>query len=343
MARNPFEDYPDASEMMGRWRQRLTRLSGWTGWLVVLVIIGFWAAGGIYSVGPAEFGLVKRFGEYTRSTNPGLHYHLPAPFESVVIVNARSVRKEEIGFRTVSTPPNPQYREMPAEALMLTGDGNIVWVDTVIQYQVKGPESFAFNVVDATELMRMTTEAILREEVAKRTLDQVLTVERDAIGLEAQDQLQALLDGYGVGIDVVNIKIQDSKPPQQVAAAFDDVNSARQDKETRINEGERYRNDILPRARGDAEQILQAAEAYKAERVAEAEGDVARFNDVLEQYRVGDQSVTINRLYIETLEQVLPNLNVLVLSESAAGEGAFKFLDLSSLMDRRENDGGGNQ
>jgi len=348
VAQNPFEQNPDVA---GRAKVILGRLGGWTGWLIVLIVIGFYAAGGVYTVGPSEVGLVKRFGKHVDTTGPGVHYHWPAPIESVIIVPVTEIQKVEIGFRTISPPPNPQYRGVDAEALMLTGKektrnakgeaitngqitvgNNIVWVECVVQYQIKDPAQFTFNIIDPPALVQMAAESVLREEVAKRTLDEVLTTERDAIAQDVREKLQALLDTYKAGVFVVNVKLQDTLPPKPVAAAFDDVNSARQDRETKIEEANRHRNQVVPEAEGEAQQIINAAEGYQEQKIAAANGEVSRFAQVLKQFESGDRSVTMSRLYIEMMEQVLPNLNVLILPENVGGNGTLKLLDLSTLL-----------
>lgn len=379
MARNPFER-DQQPEIVEQARGLLGKLSGFSAWIIVLVVIGFYAAGGIYQVGPSEVALVKRFGAHVGTAGPGLHYHLPAPIESVVIVPVTEIQKIEIGFRTITPPPNPRYEKREEEALMLTGkkadqnngqfgsdsgtdtstegsdiidtrpvdsDGdritvgnNLVVVECVVQYQVKDAADFVFNIINPRELVQMAAEAVLREEVAKRTLDEVLTTERNAIGQDVQQKLQILLDSYESGIDVVNVKLQDTLPPDPVADAFDDVNSARQDRETTIEQANRHRNQVVPEAEGEAEQIKNAAEGYKQSKIAQANGDVALFKSVLNEFNSGDPSVTMTRLYIEMMEDVLPNLNVLILPDD--DEGTLRLLDLTALL-RNQQTGGNNQ
>jgi len=295
------------------------------GWIAIAIIIAIYLATGIYTIGPSEVGLVKRFGRYVATVDPGLHYHLPGPIESVVAVNVLEVRKEEIGFRTVSSPPNPRYQTVETEALMLTGDGNITHVEIVVQYRVKDAELFAFNLIDPRTIVKQAAEAVLREQVATRTLDATLTEERDVIGADTLNSLQALLDTYGAGIAIDNVQLQDVKPPSEVVSAFDDVNSARQDKEKLINQADEYALDILPRARGQAQEIGNQAEAYKQTRIKGAEGDVARFVEVLAKYELG-QEVTRTRLYIEAMEEILPGMEKTILSADTAG--VLKLLNL---------------
>ena len=311
------------------WQQRVKKMQGGIGWIVIAVIVAIYLLTGIYTIGPSEVGLVKRFGRYVATVDPGLHYHLPTPIESVVAVNVLEIRKEEIGFRTVSPPPSPRYQTVETEALMLTGDGNITHVEMVVQYRVKDAEQFAFNLINPREIVKEAAEAVLREQVATRTLDETLTEERDVIGADTIVALQALLDTYGTGIVVGNVQLQDVKPPSEVVSAFDDVNSARQDKEKLINQAEEYALDILPRARGQAQEIGNQAEAYKQERIKRAEGDVARFLEVLKKYELGEE-VTRTRIYIETMEEILPGMEKIILSREASG--VLKLLDLGEAL-----------
>jgi membrane protease subunit HflK len=179
-------------------------------------------------------------------------------------------------------------------------------------------------------LVKQGAEAVLREQVARRTLDETLTEERDIIAADTMRSLQVLLDSYGAGITVGNVQLQDVKPPREVVSAFDDVNSARQDKEKLINQAERYAMDILPRARGQAQEIANQSEAYKQERIKRAEGDVARFLEVLKKYELGEE-VTRTRMYIETMEEILPGMKKIILSQEA--DGVLKVLDLKNLLE----------
>jgi modulator of FtsH protease HflK len=316
---------PDAHREEGQ--VRLRRMPGSVGWIAIAVILAIYLATGIYTVGPSEEGLVKRFGRYVRTVSPGLHYHMPAPFESVTVINVLEVRKTEIGFRTISPAPSPSYQTVTSEALMLTGDGNITHVEIAVQYRVKDATKYAFNVISPSEIVKQAAEATLREQVATQTLDETLTESRGAIGGNTAVALQALLDFYDTGIAIDNVQLQTVKPPAQVVAAFDDVNSARQDKEKAINEASRYALDLVPRARGQAQQIANQAEAYRQTRIKGAEGDVARFVAVLARYELGED-VTRTRLYIETMEAILPSMDKIILSSQA--DGLLKLLNLDA-------------
>ena len=303
----------------------------WVGWLAIVVIVVIYLLSGIYTVGSSEVGLVKQFGRYVSTAGPGMHYHLPSPIQSVVTVNVLGVRKEEIGFRTVSPAPNPRYQTVEIEALMLTGDGNITHVEMIVQYRVKDAQKFAFNLIDSRAIVKQGAEAVLREQVATKTLDETLTKERDVIATDTMTSLQNLLDTYGAGIVVSNVQLQDVKPPKEVISAFDDVNSARQDKDKLINEADKYSLDILPRARGQAQEIGNQAEAYKQERIKRAEGDTSRFLEVLKKYELGPD-VTRTRMYIETMEAILPGMDKIILPDGE--NGVLKLLDLDQLMQK---------
>jgi len=319
---------PDSQREEGQGQVRLRRLPNWVGWIAIVLIIAIYLASGIYTIGPSEEGLVKRFGQYVRTVAPGLHYHLPSPFESVAVVNVLEMRNSEIGFRTVSPAPNPRYQTIETEALMLTGDGNIAHVEMVVQYRVKDSSLYAFNLIDGASIVKQAAEAILREQVATKSLDETLTEQRDTIGMESKLALQELLDSYGTGILIANVQLQDVKPPKEVISAFDDVNSARQDKEKLINQADRYALDLVPRARGQAQEIGNQAEGYKQSRILGAEGDVARFVEVLAKYELGEE-VTRTRMYIETMEMILPGMDKIILSGQE--DGLLKLLNLDSV------------
>src|SRR6056297_2461958 len=306
-------------------------LSGIGAWIIIILIIGLWAGQGIYTIDEPEVGLVKRFGKHVRTVGPGLHYHVPAPVETVVPVDVKSVRKIEIGYETVSPPPNPQYRSKKDEALMLTGDNNIVHIEFAVQYKIKDAENYIFNVIDGKKILKQMTEAVMREEVAKRKFSDVITVSRGEIAQAVHDDLQKLVNIYNTGMMVENVKLQDANPPEPVTAAFDDVNSAKEDRETYINKAQAYANEVIPEAEGEAAHVVNKAEAYKEEKVASAQGDVSKFKNVLKEYNMGSKKVTRKRLYIETLEDILPNTEKIILPEGDSNSSVLKLLDLNEM------------
>jgi len=307
------------------------RAVGGIAWVVVAVVLAVWLASGAYTVGPSEIALVKRFGKFTNQTGPGFHYHLPRPIGSVTMVDQRSVRTEEIGFRSQKGNVGIQFSSNEEEALMLTGDFNVIKVETVVQYDVKDAETFAFNVENPRSVLREAAQAVIRERVAVRTVDEALTEKREEIAAKIHDELQSLMDRYNTGIRIINVRLQEVTPPTQaVAAAFDDVNSGVQDKERLIFQAKRYTNEELPKARGIAQKIENESESYKRSRILKAEGDVARFLAVLDRYQSGD-SVTRERLYIETMESILPGIRKVILPEKGSGS-TLKVLGLDQMF-----------
>jgi len=307
-------------------------------WLVLGLVVVIWALSGIYIVAPDQRGVVLRFGKVVRETDSGPHYHLPWPIESVLRPSVTAIRKEEIGFRTVEIGPPARYREVEAEALMLTGDENIVKLEFIIQYKVRadatGTSDFLFNVRDPEGTVRAAAEAAMREVVGRNAIDEVLTEGKEEVQAEAQRVLQRILDLYGSGIEVVTLKLQDVGPPDQVSDAFKDVISAQQDKERLINEARGYANDVVPRARGQAAQLLNEAEGYRESKIREATGTAKRFTALQEEYAKA-QEVTRKRLYIETMESVLPGMNKIVMDD-LAGKQTVPYLPLDAVMQRRE-------
>jgi membrane protease subunit HflK len=319
------------------WRPGFLRAGGIVGWLIVAALIGIWLLSGAYTVGPSEIALVKRFGKFVKQTGPGFHFRLPTPIESVVFIDQQSVRTEEIGFRSKSGVPSTEYASREDEALMLTGDFNVIRVETVVQYDVSDAVMFAFRVENARSILREAAQAVIRERVALRKVDEALTEKREEIAAAIHDELQKMMNDYKTGVRIINVRLQEVTPPtQQVAAAFDDVNSAIQDKERLIFEAKRYTNEQMPRATGMAQRIQNEAEGYKQSRILQAEGDVARFLAVLNRYKAGD-TVTRDRLYIETMENVLPGLKKVIVTKE--GAGVLKVLDLDKLMSAKPEGG----
>jgi membrane protease subunit HflK len=297
-------------------------------WIILLGLLAFYLSTGIYQVGPKEVGVVKRFGAYNRQVESGLHYHLPYPIEEVHTPKVTAVRRIELGFRTIDPGPPAQYKQMDDESLMLTGDLAIISANAVVKYKIKDPIQYLFWINKPNSTVRDASEAALREVVGKNKMNDVLTSKKTEIQLEAQDLLQDLLNEYRAGIHVNNFLFQDVEVPGPVQDAYRDVASAKEDKHKKVNEAEAYRNQIIPEARGEAAQIINDAEAYKAERIAEAEGDVARFNQLLKRYQLGEE-VTRTRLYLETMEEILPSINKVIVGKNS--DGLLKMLNIDKL------------
>lgn len=291
--------------------------------LVGLLIVVLYLATGIYIVQPDEQGVIRRFGKFARIDSPGLHYHLPYPFESAVTPSVTQVKRIEIGFRTVRNG----YVDVSEEALMLTGDENIVSAESIVQYRIKNAADYLFNIIEPEQTVKNAAEAALRQVVGSRKIDDALTEGKYEIQEETKLLIQELLDSYQSGIVVIAVQLQDVNPPEEVSAAFKDVASAKEDKSKFINEAEGYYNDVIPDARGQAVEITKKAEGYKIERVRKAEGDVAKFNQILKEYQKGKE-VTKYRLYIETMESILPGMKKFIM-ENSNDESLLKFLPLN--------------
>lgn len=293
-----------------------------------------WALSGFYIIEEGSRGLVLRFGEYQRTTNPGPNYHLPFPIEKVEKVGVERIRTEEIGYSSFGR--GGKERGILEESLMLTGDENIVDVRMDVQWVIKDARDYIFNVRDAggENTVKSAAESAIRDVMGKTAYNTAIAGEgRAQIAKETQNLLQSILDNYHAGVQINSIQMRPIDPPAQVIDAFRDVQSARADKEKEINQAEAYRNDILPRAKGDAEKILQQAEAYKQEVIARAEGESDRFVAIYEKYKTA-QTVTKQRMYLEAMEEILNGMEKVVIDSNAQGSGVLPYLPLSSLQNK---------
>lgn len=284
-----------------------------------------WLLTGVYVVGPDEVGVVRTFGQHTRVTQSGLNYHLPYPIEIVRTPKVTEVKRVEIGFRSMG---NNQFRTIEKESLMLTGDENIVDAELIVQYKIKNAVSYLFNFVEPELTVREAAEASLRTVIGRHKIDQALTAGKFEIQEETKELLQSILDKYETGILVVAVQLQDVSPPKQVIAAFKDVASAKEDKNRMINQAEGYRNDVIPKARGEAQAMIREAEGFKEARIKRAEGDVAKYNAMLVEYKKAKE-VTRKRMYLETMEEILPNIEKYIVPESGGGN-LLNLLNLNS-------------
>ncbi len=297
------------------------------GLLVVIIILG-WFATGLYVVQPGERGIIQRFGQATYTSSPGPHWHLPYPIETVRKVSVEHVRRVEIGFKTIRQVPSAQYRKIPQEALMLTGDKNIVNIEFIVQYKVRDAINYLFNVKNPDDTVKDAAEAAMREIVGRDHIDEVLTTGKFKIQQDAKALLQKIIDKYKAGISIVAVQLQDVTPPQEVAHAFKDVQSAREDREKVINEAEGYRNDIIPKAKGEASNIINKAIAYKESKIKNAEGETSRYLQTLAEYSKA-KNVTRKRLYIETMEEILSKAEKIIIDKSASN-GIVPYLPLGN-------------
>ncbi len=332
---------PDLEELIRRSQERFKNLlPGGRGSgnrllisIAVIVVIFIWLVSGIYRVLPEQQGVVLRFGALDRLTGPGLHYHLPSPIETVLRPEVTRVNRIEIGFRSSNaTGRGTTAREIPDEALMLTGDENIVDIHFVVLWRIDNAADYLFNIRDPEETVTAASESVMREIVGESPIAEITTEGRRAIEQEARVQLQELMNEYGAGILIDEVQLQKADPPPEVIDAFRDVQRAQADRERAQNEAEAFANDIIPRARGEAERFLQEAEAYKQEVVARARGEADRFQSVLTEYEKA-QDVTLKRLYLETMEQVLGGMNKVIIDENN-GSGVVPYLPLPELERR---------
>ena len=282
------------------------------------VLVLLWLASGIYIVQPDEQAVVFRFGRSVSQEEPGLNYHFPRPIERVEIERVSEVKRIEIGFRTISVSPTPRYQKVAAEAMMLTGDENIVDVEMIVQYRIRDIRQYLFNVSEQAKAVHDVSEAALRHVIGQHTIDEALTEGKDQIQVEIQEQVQKVLDVYKVGVRIEQARLQTVSVPEEVDHAFKDVASAREDRERLKNEAEAYSNDIIPRKRGEAEKMLREADAYKIERVKRAQGDADRFLKVLTEYRKA-KDVTETRLFLETMEKILPGMEKYIVDSDGKG------------------------
>ena len=290
---------------------------------VIALLVIIWAATGVYTVSPGENAALRLFGAVQGApvSEEGLHWWWPTPVGNKDVVLVTETRRMELGFRSNEAAVNTPFLD---EALMISGDLNIVDVQMVVQYRISNLNNFLFKVDDPGEpprgipegrpdgrTLKDGAEAALRLVVGQRSIDDVLVRGRELVETDTRQRLQAILDEYEAGIEVISVQLQDVKAPEEVRDAFDDVLRGRQERETRINQALAYEADVIPRARGDAERIIEAAEAFKRARIETANGEAQRFESVLNEYQSSPE-VTRQRLYLEALENVFPGVTKII-------------------------------
>ncbi len=274
----------------------------------VLAVVLLW--GTVYQIRPEEIGAIQRFGRYVRTAEPGLHFKLPLGMERLTRVPVQRQLKMEFGFRTTKPGVNSEFRVTPEsleEAIMLTGDLNVVVLEWIVQYKIKDAYKYLFKMRNADETFRDMNEAVVRDVVGDHSVDEALTVGRVSIALKAREQLQKLCDRYEIGIGVSQLIFQDVNPPDPVKPSFNEVNQALQEKERKINEAWSEYNQVIPRASGEAEQTIRGAEGYAMERVNNAQGDATRFRAVYTEY-AKSPLVTRRRLFLEAINDIMPKI-----------------------------------
>jgi membrane protease subunit HflK len=326
--KNPWkrddEEPNDLDQIVRNWQERFGGMFGGGGsgrgtggagggyFLIVLLVIA-WGVTGFYRVDEAERGVVQRFGAYTMSTMPGLHWHIPYPVETVDLVNANAVS-------------NFAY-----DTEMLTADEQYVFIDMVVQYRRTDPVKYSFEVVEPESTLQDVTESALREVVGTTTLEVLVTTRRDEIASRTRDVLQTTLDSYGAGLTVTSISLETVNYPEAVQAAVDDAQKARNDSERYSLEADAYARDVIPKAYGDAERIKEDAEGYRQRVIADAEGEAARFTLLLAEYQKAPR-VTRERLYIDAIEEVYGKSNKVFLD--AEGSGNLLYLPIDKMVNQ---------
>lgn len=328
------KESPDLEEQMRRMQERFRQRRGGNGgggrrkgtggaqmpnfgplgfMVVGGVVLLSWLSTGIVIVDPTQQAAVFRFGKWQTNFGPGLHFHLPAPIESHTLLNVERRNEKRIG-------------SSQEESLMLTQDENIVDIQFSVFWKIDtaNPENFLLNVREPELTVEQVAESVMREVVGKTSLQNIITTERDTVQQAVAAQTQALLNEYRAGVEILSVQIDKSDPPQQVIEAFNDVNVAEQDAETRTNQATQFANEIVPQARGTAQRLLQEAEAYRDRVIADAGGEASRFDQIYEEYRKAPR-VTRERMYLETMERVLGRTDKMILDQNS---GAVPYLPL---------------
>ncbi len=303
-------------------------------WVIVALALILAAYTMLYTVEAQSQGVVLRFGKYIKTVDPGLRVKFPFGIDRVSHVQVKRQLKQEFGFATRggANPSqfNPSQTERTYERSMVTGDLNAATVEWIVQYRVRDPQLFLFKVREPEDTLRDISESVMRTVVGDRTVDEVITIGRQEIEGEALSQMQQLVDKYELGLSIDQVQLKDVNPPQPVQPSFNEVNQAQQEREQMINVSNGEYNKVVPRARGEAEQKIQSAEGYALKRVNEAEGDVARFNAILAEY-IKAPEVTKRRLYLETMEEVMPKLGKKIVIDAEAQQ----ILPLLQLNDQK--------
>ncbi|HKI87179.1 MAG TPA: FtsH protease activity modulator HflK [Thermoanaerobaculia bacterium] len=340
--------------MSAEWQPQVIHLPQWKGgdgpsannirWIALVLIIAALALSSFYTVNPEQVGVVQRFGRYIGKTPPGLHFKIPF-VDTITKVPVQRQLKQEFGFRTVSAGVQSQFTSQgyEDESTMLTGDLNVASVEWVVQYRIADPYKYLFRVRNVDATLRDMSEAVMRSVVGDRTVNEVLTVGRADVSDRAKVKLQKLCDEYETGVRIDQVVLQDVNPPEPVKPSFNEVNEAQQEREKLINQAQSQYNKVIPRAKGDAKKTIEEAKGYAIDRVNRAEGEATRFNDLYAQYKKAPE-VTRKRIYLETLNQILPEVGRKVVVDGKL-KSVLPLLNLESMPTgggkKQASDGGG--
>jgi membrane protease subunit HflK len=334
---------PDLDEVFKRARDWFKRMfpnqppggmmfAGIGGLLLIL-----WLLTGIYVIQPAEQGVVLRFGAAVDRLGPGLHIRLPYPIETVLRPNVEQENQTNVGFRIEDDSRDSEV-DVAVESMMLTGDENVVDIDFVVFWKVADSEKYLFEVADVEGTVKAVAESAMREAVGQAKIDSIQTEGRAEVQDKVRQGMQETLDFYKAGVTITRVALRKVDPPSQVIDAFRDVQAARADQDKKRNEAQRYANTIVPQARGEAAKIEQDAEAYKQRAITEAQGEAQRFISILDQYK-NAREVTRERMYLETMQQVLGNTNKIIIESKS---GVVQYLPLPELRRSQAQGAGGN-
>ncbi len=333
---------PDLDEVIRQAQEAVRRFlpkGGGTGRLLGLagiLVVGLWGVSGFYRVQPDELGVVLRFGAFDRTTPPGLNYRIPWPVETVSTPRVTRINRVDVGFRApADAPANVRpaaTRDVLAESLMLTGDENIVDIDFAVFWRIRQAEEFLFNTRNPEDTVKSAAESVMREVIGRTQIQQALTEARAQIESDVRLGTQAIMDQYRAGVEITQVQMQKVDPPAAVVDSFRDVQRANADRERLRNEAESFRNDVIPRARGEAERMVAEAQGFRDSQIARARGEAGRFNAVLAAFSQA-QDVTMRRIYLETMEDILRRGNMVLVDDRL--QGLVPFLQL--------NDGGQNR
>ena len=343
---SPGPQPPDIEKLLRKGQDRIKRLlpGGFGGGrgvaLIIALVVAVWLGSGFYQVAPDEQGVELIFGKWsptTGVTQPGLQYNWPAPFGEVYKPKVTRVNRVEIGFRSPSEGSRSTLqRQVSAKSLMLTGDENIIDINFVVLWVINDAGKYLFNIRNAGQSITDVAESAMREIIGKTDADYARAEGRLDVEVRTRELLQKTLDDYGAGVFVTQLQLQKVDPPEAVIDAFRDVQRARADRERAINDAQGYANSIIPQARGESAKLVQEANAYKAEVVARSQGDAERFLAVYEAYKTG-REVTIQRIYLETMEEILRGTNKIIIDGKGAGnQGVLPYLPLPELRKRQQ-------
>lgn len=311
---------PDTPEELFRQGgAHMARMNRWFPFIVFVSLVVLVTLTSFYSVDQDEVGIIRLFGKYNRTTSPGLHWKLPFNIEQLDKVKVKRVFKEEFGFRTSQPGIRTQYasKAYDDESLMLTGDLNVLDVSWIVQFRIQDPVNVLFDVRDPLQTVRDLSEAVMREVIGDYSVNEAITMRKNEINQEVRQKLQALLNKYQSGIQVDKVELQEVLPPEMVKASFNEVNEAEQEREKMVNEAWEAYNKVIPKARGQAEKTIREAEGYALARVNRAQGDASKFLETWNAYK-NAKDVTRRRLYLETLEDVIPRAGKIFVFEPKA-------------------------